>query len=98
MVGRLLALRARLTTLVSRHLMTVNALYRGNMEMLARSESELAAMGEWVALKADTLSWAVRFPANDRARQTRVVVSEAVEGGITAQGKPDGVSDQVVGE
>lgn len=97
-VGRLLALRTRLTTLVSRHLMTVNALYRGNMEMLARSEGELATMGEWVALKAETLSWAVRFPADNRARQTRVAASEAGGGGITVQGKPDGVSDQVAGE
>lgn len=68
-VGRLMTLRNRLTTLVSRHLMTVSALHQGNMDMLRSIEADLTGMGEWVKLKADTLLWAQQFPEKNPAWQ-----------------------------
>lgn len=85
-VGKLITLRNRLTTLVSRHLMTVSALYQGNLDMLKRTEADLAGMGEWVKLKADGLLWAQQFPDKNPAWQE--------QGGTTTPEEPSGVGEK----
>ena len=62
-VSKLMALRNKITIIISRHLMTIEALRQGNMEMMMKTEAGLEAMGEWVAFNAETLSWAKQYPA-----------------------------------
>ena len=62
-VSKLMALRKKTTTIISRYLMTIQALRQGNMEMMMKTEADLEAMDEWVAFNAETLSWAKQYPA-----------------------------------
>lgn len=62
-VSKLMALRNKITTIISRYLMTIEALRQGNMEMMMKAEADLGAMGDWVAFNAETLSWAKQYPA-----------------------------------
>lgn len=66
-VSTLMALRARLTTIVSQYIMTTNALRSGNMEMLLKTEQEQAAMTDWLEAHGKTLLWVKEFPAEEKA-------------------------------
>lgn len=68
-VGKLMALRARLTTIVSQHIMTINALRTGNMEMMLKTEAEQQAMEDWLKANGESLLWAKEFPQEGKARK-----------------------------
>lgn len=61
-VSKLMALRSKVTTIISRYLMTIEALRQGNMDMMLKTEANLEAMGEWVEYNAETLAWVKQYP------------------------------------
>lgn len=64
-ISRLMLLRNKLTTVVSRHVMQVEALHGGNMDMLIKTEGQLAVMEDWVKHKASGLAFAKEFPREE---------------------------------